>query len=451
MSVLLFGISHHSTPISVLERLSTDASNQAKIVCKIHKLPFIVESMVLFTCNRFEIYVVLSEFKKNISNEILKKVSNYFGIHHNTLSKYSYTYYNETAVEHLFTVVSGLDSAVIGEAQVLGQIRRAYSLAKANNTIGKILNKLIQKALNVGKQVHSETKIASIDVSSVSVVMSLLESKIVGGFKGCTATLIGAGKMSMLSGLHLVQAGIKCIYIVNRSITRAQHLVKILAKKNIHIKAIHTNKLYEALDCTDIIISSTRATHPILSLSDVIFLLSKRHLNYSNQLFVCDLGVPRDIDPAVVELPGISVINIETLQKESSLQTTNTSIETARKIVITQIVKYISNQRVLEITPAVSSLQKYATDIVKSEILRFNNRLPVLDSIHNNEVIIMVQRVVDKLLHLLISRSKQLVRTPEGDKYVKILRELLMFDSKVIKTLLSNELSYVGIDSDKSE
>lgn len=201
MSVLLFGVSHRSAPVVVLEQLSIDESDQVKIIDRVLASPLVTEAMVLSTCNRVEVYAVVDAFHGGLS-VIGQVLAEHSGMSMGELTKYAYVRYSEAAVEHLFAVASGLDSAVIGEQQVLGQVRRAYAVAESNRTVGRVLHELAQRALSVGKRVHSETAIDAAGASVVSVALGMAERKL-GSLAGTTAVVIGAGAMGALSAVHL--------------------------------------------------------------------------------------------------------------------------------------------------------------------------------------------------------------------------------------------------------
>ena len=198
MSILLFGVSHRSAPVSVLEQVSLDESDQTKIVDRVLQSSLVTEAMVLSTCNRVEVYAVVDAFHAGLA-VIGQVLSEHSGMSMGDLTKYAYVRYSEAAVEHLFAVASGLDSAVIGEQQVLGQVRRAYAAAEANRSVGRVLHELAQRALSVGKRVHSETAIDAAGASVVSVALGMAERKL-GGLPGKTALVIGAGAMGALVG-----------------------------------------------------------------------------------------------------------------------------------------------------------------------------------------------------------------------------------------------------------
>ncbi|ETZ53975.1 glutamyl-tRNA reductase [Mycobacterium avium MAV_120709_2344] len=201
MSVLLFGVSHRSAPVSVLEQLSIDESDHGKIVDRVLQSPLVTEAMVLSTCNRVEVYAVVDAFHGGLA-VIGQVLSDHSGMSMSDLTKYAYVRYSEAAVEHLFAVASGLDSAVIGEQQVLGQVRRAYATAETNRTVGRVLHELAQRALSVGKRVHSETAIDAAGASVVSVALDMADRRL-GGLAGKTAVLVGAGAMGALAAAHL--------------------------------------------------------------------------------------------------------------------------------------------------------------------------------------------------------------------------------------------------------
>src|SRR5271156_504303 len=236
MSVLLFGVSHRSAPVSVLEQLSTDESDQIKIIDEMMQSPLVTEAMVLSTCNRVEVYAVVDAFHGGLA-VIGQVLSEHSGMSLGDLTKYAYVRYSEAAVEHLFAVASGLDSAVVGEQQVLGQVRRAYASAEANRTVGRVLHELAQRALAVGKRVHSETAIDAAGASVVSVALGMAETKL-GGLGGKTAVVIGAGAMGALSAAHLTRAGVGRIGVLNRSVSRAQRLVHRIRESGARAEAV---------------------------------------------------------------------------------------------------------------------------------------------------------------------------------------------------------------------
>lgn len=431
MSILLFGVSHRSAPVSVLEQISINESDQTKIVDKLLQSPLVTEAMVLSTCNRVEVYAVVDAFHGGLA-AIGQVLSDHSGMSMGDLTKYAYVRYSEAAVEHLFAVTGGLDSAVIGEQQVLGQVRRAYAAAEANRTVGRILHELAQRALSVGKRVHSETGIDAAGASVVSVALGLAERKL-GGLSGRTAVVIGAGAMGALSSSHLTRAGIGQIVVLNRSLPRAQRLVRKIRESGVPAQAMTLDRLGDALADADVVVSCTGAVSPVVSLADVHHALAaSRRDEATHPLVICDLGMPRDVDPAVAGLPGVWVVDVDRIQREPAAHATTADVDAARHIVATEVAAYLAGQRMAEVTPTVTALRQRAADVVEAELLRLENRLPGLESAQREEVARTVRRVVDKLLHAPTVRIKQLASAPGGDSYAEALRELFELDQTAV-------------------
>ncbi|APE16846.1 glutamyl-tRNA reductase [Mycolicibacterium pallens] len=448
MSVLLFGVSHRSAPVSVLEQLSTDESDQLKIIDQLLQSPLVTEAMVLSTCNRVEVYAVVDAFHGGLS-AIGQVLADHSGMSMGDLTKYAYVRYAEAAVEHLFAVASGLDSAVIGEQQVLGQVRRAYATAEANKTVGRILHDLSQRALSVGKRVHSETAIDAAGASVVSVALDIAATRL-DGLAGCTAAVVGAGSMGGLSVAHLLRAGITHIDVVNRSLPRAERLAENIRAQGATARAMSLEELPAALAAADVVVSCTGAVRPVVSLADVHHALaSVRRDETAAPLVLCDLGMPRDVDAAVSGLPGVAVIDMDRVQREPSARAAATDAEAARQIVAAEVASYLTGQRMSEVTPTVTALRQRAADVVESELLRLDNRLPGLDDAQRDEVARTVRRVVDKLLHAPTVRVKQLASAPGGDSYAEALRELFELDPQAVDAVAAGELPLLAPEFDQ--
>ena len=447
MSVLLFGVSHRSAPVSVLEQLSTDEDDQAKIVDQVLQSSLVTEAMVLSTCNRVEVYAVVEAFHGGLS-VIGSVLSEHSGMSLNDLTKYAYVRYAEAAVEHLFAVASGLDSAVIGEQQVLGQVRRAYAAAESNHTVGRTLHELSQRALSVGKRVHSETGIDAAGASVVSVALGMAEAKL-GSLAGRSAVVIGAGSMGSLAVKHLVRAGIQRIHVVNRSLPRAKRLAHNIREQGLAADAYPLDHIAGVLGDVDVVVSCTGAVRPVVSLADAHRGLMGR--SGRDQLVICDLGMPRDVDPAIAGLPGVLVVDMDRIQREPSARAAASDAEAARTIVAAEVANYLAGQRMAEVTPTVTALRQRAADVVEAELLRLDNRLPELDAAYRDEVAKTVRRVVDKLLHAPTVRVKQLASAPGGDSYAEALRELFELDQQAVDAVAASELPLVATDLDKTE
>lgn len=449
MSVLLFGVSHRSAPVSVLEQLSTDEAEQAKIIHELLQSSLVTEAMILSTCNRVEVYAVVDAFHGALS-VVGSVLSEHSGMSIGDLTKYAYVRYAEAAVEHLFSVASGLDSLVVGEQQVLGQVRRSYAAAESNRTVGRILHELSQRALAVGKRVHSETAIDATGASVVSVALDMASVKFgapAGGYglAGRTAVVVGAGSMGALSAAHLVRAGIGRVHVVNRSLPRAERLVQNLREQGVVARAFPFDHLPPLITDADVVVSCTGAVRPVVSLADVHRGLA--HGQEPKQLVICDLGMPRDVDPAVAGLPGVFVVDMERIQREPAARAAAADADAARDIVAAEVANYLAGQRMAEVTPTVTALRQRAADVVEAELLRLDNRLPGLDATHRDEVARTVRRVVDKLLHAPTVRVKQLASAPGGDSYAEALRELFELDQQAVDAVAGSELPRTAADS----
>ena len=456
MSVLLFGVSHRSAPVSVLEQLSTDDADQAKLVQELLQSPLVTEAMMLSTCNRVEVYAVVEAFHGGLS-AIGQVLADHSGLSMGDLTKHAYVRYSEAAVEHLFAVASGLDSAVVGEQQILGQVRRAYATAECNRTVGRALHDLSQRALAVGKRVHAETSIDAAGASVVSVALHVAAERLYRpemgpsytALEGRTATVIGAGSMGALTAAHLVRAGIGRVNVVNRSLPRAQRLAGNIAEQGVAAQAMTLEELAVAVSGSDLVVSCTGAVRPVLTLADVHHALAAAQRDEDAEpLVLCDLGMPRDIDPAVAGLPGVAVVDMERVQREPSARAAAADAEAARRIVAAEVAAYLASQRQAEVTPTVTALRQRAAEVVQAELLRLDNRLPGLDAAHRQEVVRTVRRVVDKLLHAPTVRVKQLAGAPGADSYAEALRELFELDPQAVDAVAASEITLPATESD---
>ncbi|MQY18238.1 glutamyl-tRNA reductase [Nocardia macrotermitis] len=421
MSILLVGISHRSAPVAVLEKVAVTEDDRPKLMDRMLKSQHVSEVMIVSTCNRVEVYAVVDAFHGGLA-EIGDLLATHADLSLPELTRHAYVRYSEAAAEHLFAVASGLDSMVVGEQQVLSQIRAAYAASDAQQAAGRTLHELAQNALRVGKRVHSETGIDRAGASVVSVALDRARAEI-GDLTGRTAVVVGAGAMGGLSVAHLARAGIGHIIVVNRTLERAQRLANTaVSMHGVTASARDLTDLVGALAAADIVITSTGAVGAVVTLAD-----AHRALNSApagHRMVVCDLGLPRDVDPAVAGLPDVTVIDMETLQRDPAAGAAADDTTAARAIVAEELSKYLASQRVAEVTPTVAALRQRAADVVEAELMRLESRLPDLADPERAEVARTVRRVVDKLLHAPTVRVKQLASAPGGGTYAEALREL---------------------------
>ncbi|MFQ6227920.1 glutamyl-tRNA reductase [Nocardia sp. NPDC002869] len=422
MSVLLVGISHRSAPVAMLEKVAITDADRPKLIDRMLASSHISEAMIVSTCNRVEIYAVVDAFHGGLA-DVGELLTGHSGLPMPELTRHAYVRYSEAAAEHLFAVASGLDSMVVGEQQVLSQIRSAYTTADAQQAVGRTLHELSQQALRVGKRVHSETGIDRAGASVVSVALDRATT-VLGPLAGRTAAVIGAGAMGGLSVAHLARAGIGRILVVNRTIERAQRLAATAESHGVAAQAYELSRLAEALSVADVVVTCTGAVGSVVTLADAHNALSDPDRGPGRPMVFCDLGLPRDVDHAVAGLPGVTVIDIETLQHDPAAGAAAGDTAAARAIVAEELAKYLAGQRMAEVTPTVAALRQRAAEVVEAELLRLDSRLPRLADPERDEVARTVRRVVDKLLHAPTVRVKQLASTPGGDSYAEALREL---------------------------
>ncbi|MEU7630587.1 glutamyl-tRNA reductase [Nocardia sp. NPDC049220] len=426
MSILLVGISHRSAPVAVLEKVAVTDTDRPKLIDRLLSSSHVSEAMIVSTCNRVEVYAVVDAFHGGLA-EVGDLLTKYSGLPLPDLTKHAYVRYSEAAAEHLFAVASGLDSMVVGEQQVLSQIRGAYASADAQQAVGRTLHELAQHALRVGKRVHSETGIDRAGASVVSVALDRAQH-VLGPLAGRTAVVVGAGAMGSLAVAHLSRAGIGRIIVLNRTMARARRLAETARTHGVEADARELSRLTEAMAAADVVITCTGAVGAVVTLADTHRALTERERGefaaVERPLVFCDLGLPRDVEHAVAGLPGVTVIDIETLQRDPAAGAAADDTAAARSIVADELAKYFAGQRMAEVTPTVAALRQRAAEVVESELLRLDSRLPSLADPERDEVARTVRRVVDKLLHAPTVRVKQLASTPGGDSYAEALREL---------------------------
>ncbi|RMI30858.1 glutamyl-tRNA reductase [Nocardia stercoris] len=430
MSVLLVGISHRSAPVAVLEKVAITDDDRPKLTDRMLASQHVSEAMIVSTCNRVEVYAVVDAFHGGLA-EIGELLSRHSGLPLPELTKHAYVRYSEAAAEHLFAVASGLDSMVVGEQQVLSQIRAAYAAADKHSAAGRTLHELAQQALRVGKRVHSETGIDRAGASVVSVALDRARTVFAAGtgdssdntLAGRVGVVVGAGAMGGLAAAHLARAGIGRITVVNRTLDRARRLAHTAETMHgVPTSATDLSGLVGALTDADIVLTSTGAVGSVVTLADAHRALAGRE--DSRQLVICDLGLPRDVDHAVAGLPDVTVIDMETLQRDPAAGAAADDTAAARTIVAEELAKFLTGQRMAEVTPTVAALRQRAAEVVEAELLRLESKLPALGTDEREEVARAVRRVVDKLLHAPTVRVKQLASTPGGDSYAEALREL---------------------------
>ncbi|MCA1189605.1 MULTISPECIES: glutamyl-tRNA reductase [Saccharopolyspora] len=425
MNLLTVGLSHRSAPVRVLERVAIGADEVGKVLDELLGRPHISEAFLVSTCNRVEVYAVAETFHGGL-NDVTEVLARKAGAEVAELADHFYVHYAGAAVEHLFSVAAGLDSMVVGEAQILGQLRQAYGVADQAGTVGRTLHELAQQALRVGKRVHAETEIDAAGASVVSEALSDAEA-LLGGVAGKRALLVGAGSMGGLAAAQLRRAGIGSVVIANRTAANGARLAESLRAEGIPADAVELAGLGSAIAAADLVVTCTGAVGAVIT-EDVVADAVRDRDDSGQPLLFCDLGLPRDTAPEVAELPGVAVVDLETLQARLTAQRGGSESDRAAAIVADELRGYLASQRSAEVTPTVTALRKRAAEVVDSELLRLDSRLPELDGPVRDELSRTVRRVVDKLLHAPTVRVKELASVPGGSGYAEALRELFELD-----------------------
>ncbi|MEU8918522.1 glutamyl-tRNA reductase [Streptomyces nigrescens] len=436
MTLLVVGLSHRSAPVSVLERAALAPEARGKLLQDAVSAEPVTESAVLSTCNRIELYADVDKFHAGVA-ELSTLLARHSGAGLEELTPYLYVHYEDRAVHHLFSVACGLDSMVVGEGQILGQIKDALAVAQEQHTAGRLLNDLFQQALRVGKRAHSET---GIDKAGQSLVTFGLEQLAAGRdvedwARGKRALVIGAGSMSSLAATTLVRAGVGELAVANRTVERAERLVRILtepggtgAATGLAARAVAMTSVPKELALADIVVSCTGATGLVLAGEMVAAARDGREA----PLALLDLAMPRDIDAAVHRIDGAHLVDIESLADASADAPMAADVDKVRGIVSDEVAAFGAAQRAAHITPTVVALRTMAADVVAGEIARLDGRLPDLDDKQRAEITQTVRRVVDKLLHAPTVRVKQLASEPGGAGYADALRELFDLDPQTV-------------------
>jgi glutamyl-tRNA reductase len=418
MSLLAVGLSHRTAPLAVLERAAVGADDLPKLLDELLGYENVAEALLLSTCNRVEVYAVVDSFHGGLA-DVSAVLARHGGWDVDDLAGHLFVHYAGSAVEHLFLVAAGLDSMVVGEAQILGQFRAAYARACELGTAGGVLHELVQQALRVGKRAHAET---GIDAAGASVVSEALAdgALALGGLRGRRALIVGAGSLAALTAAELRRSGIAEIVVANRTSDTANRLAGKVAAAGTPARAVGVDAVPAELAAADIVITCTGALDTVVTTSMVAAV--------PRPLVICDLALPRDVEPAVRELPGVTLVDLEDLADRLRHAEAGTSVESARTLVATQVRRYLAAQRSAEVTPTVTALRRHASEVVDAELLRLGARLPGLAPEVRAELSRTVHRVVDTLLHTPTVRVKQLAEGPAGSSYAEALRELFALD-----------------------
>jgi glutamyl-tRNA reductase len=399
MTLTIIGVNHKTAPIEVRERIAISREDLPETTRALAALPGVAECMIVSTCNRVEILASI----ESSSTELTGFLQRHFGLDEALLAPHLYEHRDQDAVRHLFRVAASLDSMVVGEPQILGQVKEAFAVARASGTVGGQLDHLLQCTFAAAKKVRTETEIGSNSVSIASVAVELAQ-KIFGSLQGRTVFLVGAGKMSELAARHLVQQGAGAILVTNRTQERARRMAETFQGR-----VIPFDQLHETASQADIVISSTGAPHPIFRREHGRAFLQQRR---NRPMFFIDIAVPRDVDPAMGKLEGIFVYDIDDLQQVAASHMAERSREAmdAEALIESEVERFRQRQRTINVSPAIVALQQQAEEMRQVELKRAQARLGSLTAEQLAAVEALTRGLVNKLLHPPMQALKQAAR-----------------------------------------
>jgi glutamyl-tRNA reductase len=438
--IVLMGLNHKTAPVEIRERFNIVCVDSKGPLSDFAQIRLLRESFYLSTCNRMEVLFTTPRLDEGIS-AVVGLLAEIYGQTGAALKPYLYIYIDQDAVKHLFRVACSLDSMVVGEPQILGQIKDAYRQATEAKASGVVLNRLLHKSFSVAKRVRTETRIGS-NAVSISYAAVELAKKIFGELQGKIALLIGAGEMAELAAEHLISNGVERIVVANRTLERALALAR-----RFNGSTVPWEELVEELRKTDIIISSTGSPEPILNAGQVRKRMRARR---NRPLFFIDIAVPRDIDPDVNRIDNVYLYNIDDLQGIVEINRAERIKEAARAehIISAEALKFDAWLRTLEVVPTIVSLREKAEQIRKAEI---HKTLSQLDSLSGGEIEainVLTRSVVNKLLHDPILFLKRISTRSRKDSYLDVARKLFHLDEDQPETEEGED--QLSLDSDKA-
>jgi glutamyl-tRNA reductase len=391
MRVFIVGLNHKVADVDVREKLAFSGEKLDKGLLLFHELPEVQEAIILSTCNRVELYANVTDAEK-ASDSVKTFLSQFHDISRSSLERSLYIYDDVTAVKHIFRVASSLDSMVVGEPQILGQLKDAFELALSKKTTGILLNKLMKKAISVAKRVRTETRIAE-NAVSISFAAVELAKKIFTDLSRKTCMLLGAGEMAELAARHLINNGIKDVLVANRTYDRACALAK-----DFEGRPVKFDEFINEMARTDIVICSTGAPTYVLTKSQMQKVMKERK---QKQVFLIDISVPRNIDPEINDLENVYLYNIDDLQGvvDSNMFERQKEAEKAERIIAEELDTFLKWQASLDSVPTIKALRDRAEEVKREEIEKLFHRLPSIGEKEREAIEYMATALMNKLMH----------------------------------------------------
>ncbi len=416
MKLLITGLSHHTAPVEVRERLAFEEKTLPEALNRLCHRPGMVEGMILSTCNRVEVAVTAEE-SSDPSPSVDQFLAEARSVEPAWVTPYLYHYNGSDAIRHMFRVASSLDSMIVGEPQILGQLKSAYLLAKEHGSVNGFLDLVMTRAFNVAKRVRTETEIGSSAVS-VSYAAVELARDIFGSLSGKRVLLVGAGKMAESAARHLRRAGVSDILVTNRTRSRADGLAE-----EFRGRVLEYDEMTQALPDMDIVITSSGAPHYILTKEVMREVINRRR---HRPMFLIDIAVPRNVEPSVNTLDGIFVYDIDDLDKvvKTNLAERVNVAEQAEEIITEEVERMMLRLKTREVTPTIVSLQEQLEQVRMSEIDRVRAKLGVLTPQQQEAIETLTRGIINKIAHAPITEMRRKANDPEGIQLVHTIRKL---------------------------
>lgn len=420
MQLFVLGLNHKSAPIAVRERFAINEAKVGEFLTRAATLPHLGEVLAVFTCNRVEVYGA-SRYPQQARQQISRFISEFQSVPESTFEQHTYFYEGEQAIRHGFRVSASLDSMIVGEPQILGQMKEAYRIASEKGTTGTLLNKFFHKAFYVSKKLRTETSIGSHPVS-VSYAAVVLAKQIFGDLAGKTALILGAGKMSLLAIRHLKGAGIERLFLANRTPERAEEVARKVGGETIPF-----DKFEKWLIDADIVVTSTSAEEYIVVPAKVQEALKQRK---NRPMFFIDIAVPRNVSPEVNHLHNVYLYDIDDLGQvvEANKNERVKEAERAEYLLESEVEDFAKVLRGLSVVPTLSSLSKKFDGICRRELDKTFQRMPQLDAAGREAVEAMAYAIVNKILHDPMVTLKERGAESDQPDYSALVRKLFRLD-----------------------
>lgn len=415
MSIVVIGVNHHTGPLSMLERVSVSPTDVSKAIAGLVSRPNVREAVILSTCNRTEVYAVAERFHGAYAD-----IRDFFcevgGLDPDDLHPHLYSQHDEAAVSHLFEVAAGLDSAVLGETEILGQVRQAWESAQAEGGAKSTLNLLFRHAIETGKRARTETAISRSTASVSSAAVDMVAER-VGSLSEARVLVVGAGEMGEGVAVALVGAGATDITVTNRTYERA-----IALAERVRGSVVEYRDLPTALGHADVLLTCSRAGTVVVDAD----LIAAARQNVDTPLLVVDIAVPRNVDSAASSLPGVTLLDLDDLREWAArgIEQRSHEAEHVREIVGEEVERFVIDVTARQAAPLVASLHERAEQVRTAELERFASKLASLDPTQRSAVEALTRGIVAKLLHQPSVRLKDDAGTPQGERNAAAVRDL---------------------------